>query len=265
MRVAIFVISSSCRLRLCHQYRNFCPMVKERHLFLLLLLLLLLFSPSLLLCSPQERLLCGEVGLSALLTSIQGRGVMGGGSPAAGDEDGLAVISGAGGGFTGSDGRKRKKMDLSSFVLPLSCCAVSPPLPLLIPPLFTLSSLSISSSPVLPFQSPPPFSRAVIGEPPVIISGPVHPPPLLLSPPLLHSSTLHPFSSPSTSFAPCPPFLPFLSCLFSPFPFLPSPHVPSSTPSPTLILLSSFLSPSPPCFPLILLSQLQCSNRFVEV
>lgn len=141
MRVAIFVISSSCRLRLCHQYRNFCPMVKERHLFLLLPLLLLLFSPSLLLCSPQERLLCGEVGLSALLISIQGRRVMGGGgggSPAAGDEDGLAVISGAGGGFTGSDGRKRKKMDLSSFLLPLSCCAVSPPLPLLIPPHYLL-------------------------------------------------------------------------------------------------------------------------------
>lgn len=188
-----------------------------------------------------------------------------GGSPAAGDEDGLAVISGAGGGFTGSDGRRRKKMDLSSFLLPLSCCAVSPPLPLLIPPLFTLSSLSISSSPVLPFQSPPPFSRAVIGEPPVIISGPVHPPPLLLSPPLLHSSTLHPFSSPSTSFPPVLRSDPSLFSLSFPplssWPFLYS--FPYS--HPLLLLLSSLLSPSPPCFPLILLSQLQCSNRFVEV
>lgn len=143
------------------------------------------------------------------------------------------MISGAGGGFTGSDGRKRKKMDLSSF---LSCCAVTPPLPLLIPPLFTLSSLSISSSPVLPFQSPPPFSRAVIGEAPVIISGPVHPPPLLFSPPLL------------------PPFLPFPICLFSPFPSLPSPHVPSSTPSPTLILLSYSPPPFSPPLPLAFLS-----------
>lgn len=73
MCVAIFVISSSCQLRLCHQFLYDGGM-KERQLFLLLPLLLLLFSPSLLLCGPQERLLCGEVGLSALLTSIQGRG-----------------------------------------------------------------------------------------------------------------------------------------------------------------------------------------------
>lgn len=173
----------------------------------------------------------------------------GGGSPAAGDEDGLAVISGAGGGFTGSDGRKRKKMDLSSFLLPLSCCAVSPPLPLLIPPLFTLSSLSISSSPVLPFQSPLPFSRAVIGEPPVIISGPVHPPPLLLSPLLLHSSTLHPFSSPSTFFPPV--LLSSRSRSVSFLPFLPSPLLMClslllpllSSSSPTPLLLSLTLSP----------------------
>lgn len=133
-------------------------------------------------------------------------------------------------------------MDLFSFLLPLSCCAVSPPRPLLIPPLFTLSSLSISSSPVLPFQSLPPFSRAVIGEPPVIISGPVHPPPLLLSPPLLHSSTLHPFSSPSTSF---PPVLlssrsPLRSVSF--LPFLPSPLLMS------LPLLLPLLSSSSPPF-----------------
>lgn len=187
-----------------------------------------------------------------------------GGSPAAGDEDGLAVISGAGGGFTGSDGRRRKKMDLSSFLLPLSCCAVSPPLPLLIPPiiysvlplyfLFTCPSLPVSSS----------FQQSCDWRTSSDHIWPCSPPPLL-SPPLLHSSTLHPFSSPSTSF---PPVLSSAPSLFSlSFPPLSSCPFLYSFPyfHPLLLLLSSLLSPSPPCFPLILLSQLQCSNRFVEV
>lgn len=121
-------------------------------------------------------------------------------------------------------------MDLSSFLLILPCFAVFDPRPL-----FTLYSLSISTSPLFPFQSLPPFSSALIGEPPAIISHPVHPPPLLLSPPL---SIL---SSP-----PLPPFLLLSICLVLPM----SPHVPSSNPSPTHILLSF----SPPCTPRILLS-----------
>lgn len=76
MHVAIFLISSSsCEASSRASSLPSIPQflsdggMKEWQLFLLLL-----FSPSLLFCGPHERLLCGKVGVGAVLTSIQGLG-----------------------------------------------------------------------------------------------------------------------------------------------------------------------------------------------
>lgn len=97
----------------------------------------------------------------------------------------MVVVGGGGGRATVGGGERWTSL----LLLPLPCHTVSPPPP---SQRLTLPSLSTTSPPVLALQSQPSSSRAVIGEPAVVLS---HSPSLLSSSPLLHSSTLHPLSS----------------------------------------------------------------------